>query len=430
MKRCAYCGNTGTMTKEHIIPNWFVSSDKRDSVSFLERASGQNVPPAEIKDVCRECNNGCLSRLDDYGRSLYEKYFKNFIFKNESIDFKYDYQKLLQWLIKCSYNSARANNTDISSLKYHAKSIITSNDVNDDILIFCKTISPTITKNNTNKFYVAARSDEKEIILNPYWFRIGVFNLPETNYPDYCFRTVMINSYAFFIALPAIQKVSVTLKRKILAALNKKYFYGKRLSPCGNSILLPPNTDAYSSIFFHISNNRTHYNLSYLPGFDFSKKNKLKPLAVIIDRNDIEKFQFNDVAIFLAQILSTREIALSYIQKIHFCIHGYNEDDRELYEIDDVVKYISELNRIFPYWLFYQDASAEWTKVLIGCLAKERVVMKDGLKQLIIDRSKLKRLATLWFDKLNELCHTLCISNEVNMKISQNFISEILEKFY
>ena len=65
-----------------------------------------------VKDVCARCNNGALSALDTYACKLYDSYFSKTVERNEHVDFRYDHDQLLRWLLKVSYNSSRTTHVD------------------------------------------------------------------------------------------------------------------------------------------------------------------------------------------------------------------------------------------------------------------------------------------------------------------------------
>src|SRR5882724_13273323 len=65
MRRCAYCGSAGPLTKEHICPD-FLIRESPGYRTFVDRARDERVhkSPPTIRDVCGRCNNGALSALD------------------------------------------------------------------------------------------------------------------------------------------------------------------------------------------------------------------------------------------------------------------------------------------------------------------------------------------------------------------------------
>lgn len=63
---------------------------------------------AKIKDVCESCNGGVLSMLDGSGKEMLER--SGVLVHNYTqprIEMYYDYDLLLRWLLKLSFNSAR-----------------------------------------------------------------------------------------------------------------------------------------------------------------------------------------------------------------------------------------------------------------------------------------------------------------------------------
>ena len=78
MGECSYCDNSvRKLTREHVFSDWFrraagpmASQTEGDSG---RKSLGLNV----VRDVCADCNNGPLSLLDAYAKSLYEKYFSD-----------------------------------------------------------------------------------------------------------------------------------------------------------------------------------------------------------------------------------------------------------------------------------------------------------------------------------------------------------------
>jgi hypothetical protein len=113
MGKCAYCGNEGKMTREHVIPSFlyeFQRTFEKAMIGWNESAEKMLSDEAKIKDVCLKCNNENLSSLDNGGKKilsdaglLVHNFDKNFI------DLKYDFDMLMRWLLKISFNSARTD---------------------------------------------------------------------------------------------------------------------------------------------------------------------------------------------------------------------------------------------------------------------------------------------------------------------------------
>lgn len=121
---CAYCGNQGNLTREHVFPNFLIDCFPGCDVNFGPEGNyiGQ---PQVVKDVCSNCNNGELSRLDNYGKILADRFLTKQLSAEENYILDYDYKLLERWLLKISYNCLRIDaNSDIEPLKCNAKYIL------------------------------------------------------------------------------------------------------------------------------------------------------------------------------------------------------------------------------------------------------------------------------------------------------------------
>src|SRR5438034_7016401 len=108
-KACAYCGSTDKkMTKEHIWPQSIAERLPTYTARFISPANKVLEADLVIKDVCEPCNNGPLSKLDEYGAQLFDAYFNRFYEHGQAVEFRTDWTLLKRWLLKISYNSARA----------------------------------------------------------------------------------------------------------------------------------------------------------------------------------------------------------------------------------------------------------------------------------------------------------------------------------
>ncbi len=117
MQRCAYCDHPCQQTREHVVPRLY-NDTPGEAETFSARAPLTHLKgDLIVRDVCGGCNNGVLSGLDGYGKALYERYFAAPVYEGETVTFDYDGDRLLRWLLKLSYNSARAQNADIRVLR-------------------------------------------------------------------------------------------------------------------------------------------------------------------------------------------------------------------------------------------------------------------------------------------------------------------------
>lgn len=106
---CAYCGRSERLTREHLWPASIIKRVQERARYNTNRGPNFFWGDPTIRDVCAGCNNGPLSKLDEYGIELYDKLFNEYAKDQDTIvNFEYDFPRLARWLLKLSYNSARA----------------------------------------------------------------------------------------------------------------------------------------------------------------------------------------------------------------------------------------------------------------------------------------------------------------------------------
>ncbi|WP_204142034.1 hypothetical protein [Halomicronema sp. CCY15110] len=152
-----------------------------------------------IGDVCRNCNNGPLSELDSYFLQLYDRYIYKFASPEKRIDFTYDFDKLARWLLKVSYNSARATNApDEVLLESYSKYILGEDVRPKGLNIFLTLVLPYKIKNSEKHDPRIQDVDEIEPdVLR--WSRVPDERLAKEGVT---FRMVQINSYFFIVIMP------------------------------------------------------------------------------------------------------------------------------------------------------------------------------------------------------------------------------------
>lgn len=113
MPVCAYCKLERPATREHVIPSFLYSVQKAAEgkvIGWNEVVEKMVGGEAKVKDVCAECNNGVLSKLDSYGKGMLARaglLVNNYL--GRSLTLPYDHSQLLRWLLKISFNSSRTD---------------------------------------------------------------------------------------------------------------------------------------------------------------------------------------------------------------------------------------------------------------------------------------------------------------------------------
>lgn len=133
MKKCAYCNKEASLTREHVIPAFIYAFQKevaRKAVGWNEVRKQMIGGEFKVKDVCVDCNNRVLGELDAHAKNLFKDaglLVKNY--KKETISFHYDYDLLLRWLLKVSFNSSRTDGAHASIFEPYVNYILAGEPV-------------------------------------------------------------------------------------------------------------------------------------------------------------------------------------------------------------------------------------------------------------------------------------------------------------
>lgn len=159
---------------------------------------------------------------------------------------------------------------------------------------------------------------------------------------------------------------------------------------------------------------------------DTSSSNSDPNLVILeLPREWVEKKYYNEINEFLISINSDKESALKFRNKCHLFISGYDEDPRELFEIEEVRDFVSHLDKMFPYWFFYLviDRKNRSLHLLLTCCC--RVVRhEDGNIEVNID--DFQKFLAMHYKNMNEVYTKHNLPLELNEKVSL----EIREYFY
>ncbi|WP_186896029.1 hypothetical protein [Undibacterium sp. CY21W] len=104
--RCVYCDGAGKRTREHVFPGFLLKAAERQGVFYSNAAKGYFDADAVVKDTCDTCNNIILSALDAYVSGLYKKYLVRTLVTSRTV--RFDFERLLRWVLKVTYNAQRA----------------------------------------------------------------------------------------------------------------------------------------------------------------------------------------------------------------------------------------------------------------------------------------------------------------------------------
>ena len=405
MKKCGYCDEllTGQKTREHIIPNWYIDEN---NISFNERSKSKlSSDEIVIRDVCNNCNNVKLSQLDSYGKKLFDNFFSEPIFRDEKICFTFSYQLLAKWLLKMSYNSSRANKSDDDILSQYRTFLITDEPLPDGIMIFLSAITPSIITPH-GILEMAQRGDANTRGVNV--FRVGVCSFKSLGNLYWSFRTVIIHSYQFVLAVPDPVNCNLIKDAKeIKRVIGKVDAASILLNKTGNSKTKKPKKFFEESFMAQVLNNPVATKKFRRDGSgeedenqrSFERLHDQDPdiFYLPITREAIVKNNLDDFSNLFEGLVATRENVLKFLGKCDFFIEGYDDDPRELFEIEEVREYLKRLDERFPYWFVLQSERGKWIQVMYFSLNK--VKYENGKWRAEMNVQLIER----WFLALNDV---------------------------
>lgn len=414
MPLCSYCDHDRAPTREHIIPSWYYRHDSSpDDLGFMEKAKGKIIKTElVIRDVCGVCNNGSLSELDAYGKELFFSHLNRYVFKDSNESLSYDYEKLVRWLLKISYNSARAHDSDAIILAQYKKAILGEQALPAGLILRIRTIAPA-----THGVYSVFPAEKDSAIANyPTWFRVGVFRVNSFDSMYWAFRHITINSYSFLLYIPDLSSSHASAEAdSLMDAVAAENDGSIVLDSTGEVIVPEPRIDSISFNMNHIGQFPITYGVVENNAIEAALDNRFGLVNYWIDRKDIEEKDISNALAFLNNLISSREVCTGLMERVEISVHGYDDDSREIYEIPEVIEFLVALDSAWPYWMLFQHPKFSWLQVMAVCLCRPART-EDG--RVIFDHKLMQELIEKWFCSLNELCHTFAISLTVNKRAS------------
>src|SRR2546427_652532 len=98
-RRCAYCDGLGPLTRDHVWPECFLERFGLEVAKFSVKKSRVYGGDYVVNDVCRKCNSGPLSQVDEYFCALYDEHLHGLHDFNSAVVLRYDFDLLARALL-------------------------------------------------------------------------------------------------------------------------------------------------------------------------------------------------------------------------------------------------------------------------------------------------------------------------------------------
>lgn len=140
-----------------------------------------------------------------------------------------------------------------------------------------------------------------------------------------------------------------------------------------------------------------------------------KPALIIfeISKEDINSGNISSALERLHVLTDSVENTRLYRSSLAIMVDGYNNDPRELYEIQEVRKFFQRLTEDWPHWLWFLNPEMGSVELLMSLLCKIRIIRsKNGLATEFVQKTEVVDRLRDMLDRGNILFTTYNIPEE------------------
>ena len=157
---------------------------------------------------------------------------------------------------------------------------------------------------------------------------------------------------------------------------------------------------------------------------------KDQQVFVVCDSAAIAAGDISEVLAALRSLSSDRSSAMSAEGAVTLVFHGYDDDPREIEAVPEVREWFAKLFAAWPYWSFFASRIDQTVPlVLTLLLSGENVPGEPGMVGWSFDLEELRPLLLEMFGHQNELIEKLDIGEDVNERVTRDFL-EAVQAFF
>jgi hypothetical protein len=141
--------------------------------------------------------------------------------------------------------------------------------------------------------------------------------------------------------------------------------------------------------------------------------------TIIIDKEGIKGGDYSVIRDYMSEFDFNETLIYENKSQLHISIYGYDDDPRELFEIEEVVEWVKKsiFEEEIPWFLLLSTSpDSQSIKLLALCFCSDPA---HGIKA---DASKLQEFAEINFGILNKYMKEKKLLDSQNAEISQNII--------
>jgi len=144
-----------------------------------------------------------------------------------------------------------------------------------------------------------------------------------------------------------------------------------------------------------------------------------------ITRQEIEACNIASALDRLSVLTDTLENVLRYRESVAIQVSGYDEDDRELSEIQEVRKYFRALVDQWPHWPWYLHRKIGAIALLMALLCRIEI-FRDPYRTHFLDMDEVKNVFADLFERGNALFRMYKISTEDVLDSTKSAVEELV----
>ena len=141
---------------------------------------------------------------------------------------------------------------------------------------------------------------------------------------------------------------------------------------------------------------------SMTPTTETKKMFEFSPVILVITRDEIASKDTSSALNVLSHCIASADLARDMHGKLDICFSGYDDDSREVFEIEEIRDFVQLLDLEFPYWLYFMDRSAEGLYAVTMCFLPP-FLTKEARENIYPERLA-SLLTSRWFPAMNYLC--------------------------
>ena len=147
-------------------------------------------------------------------------------------------------------------------------------------------------------------------------------------------------------------------------------------------------------------------------------------LFFVVSRREVEAGDLTEILGSLNHLISTVDIARKYRERVDISFEGYDDDRRELWEIQEIRDFVYRLDEQFPYWLFFLDKKLPGLHCLAWCFLPPDLTEEAQRETHAHQLDEL--LERRWFPALNALSRAVGLNEIERRDISDRSVEYLI----